>query len=928
MVKTPPEIFGDWLAKQAKDSRVAVVIDSDRLLGDGGVFNKFATVDTAGREWQLVVFRGDDLAFRLRFRDASSKGRTAIVLSRGPDVTDPIDVSCVSDILAKNESGDPLDLSLTAFFRWVAPKINFPIGELRRFKVELLARIDHVHEAAGKLIQRWGKPDSWGRGQVAGMLLLAHHPELNLSDIWPDETSRPEFLVHVIQLLIARTELRPRRDLVRQIIYEAARSQVEEVLFWADTEPEELAAYLVLRDFAQQRKLQNASTQLAGLQIFSPELSLSKMEPTALEVISALKKQPKVWEAVNRSAEAFLTPRRAARVLDLVPSLADGSDISMMLKQESPAILRQQLASALLGVFNQSQIKVLSWVPALEDHSLLRMKEFFSERARQCAVGLKLLLRLHRIEQRLAENVPSFQHADALLSWFTMEGQHLMELELAHAHHELQIFAGGDDELLEKGQKHLFGGPDELRPTATSLKGKVLTRLCQLDESFAGFVRATPEQFGYGPRSARGLLKAKVDVAKINKGALSGRVWVLVFDGMRFDTWDAVVKPVLAEFFEIEDAPYFCVLPSYTEFARKGLLAGALPSEWKGFKGTFSDNEQQLFAVNMGLTAQEAKSKLRYLTEADTSKARAKLNFTDKDATLLNVLIYPVSDDACHDFGGDLASFNNKIRADLVGNKNDGVRGILDDLLKRIAPEDTVVLSSDHGFVELLPGDAVQVSKTEADKAATTLEATVRWKYMEGFAPQQMPEAIAISVAAKKIWMAPARRWFHREGTKDTPRYTHGGLSLAEVVVPGVVLRRVTEKEARVELIDLPPVIVADEDTIFDLPVSIRNSGNCEVEFEVRVLNNLGEELLSRRKHLPPATTLKEIVSVLAKYSETASREPDPTNTVTAVTVRLRHTDLVGEWREALDGLITIPIKVKPKPVKLETEALKAFDDI
>jgi hypothetical protein len=928
MVKTPPEIFGDWLAKQAKETRVAVVIDSDRLLADAGVLNKLVTVDTAGREWQLVVFRGDDLAFRLRFRDASTKGRTAVVLSRGADVTDPIDVSFVSDILAKNESGEPLDLSLTAFFRWVTPKINFPVDELRRFKPDLLARIDHVHEAAGKLTQRWGKPDSWGRGQVAGMLLLAYHPESNLSDIWPDEISRADFLVHVIRLLIARPELRPHRELARQIIHEAARGQVENVLFWADTEPEELAAYLVLRDFAHQRKLQNASAQLAGLQIFSADLSLPKMEPAALEVIAALKKQPKLWDAVNLGAEAFLTPKRAARVLELVSPLGEWSDVSIILKQESPAILRQQLASALLEMFDQPHTKIPSWAPALEDHALLRTKDLPSDRARQCAAGLKLLLRLHRIEQRLAGALPSFQHADALLGWFTTKGQHLLELELAHAHHELEIFVGGDDELLEKGQKHLFGGPDELRPTASSLKGRVLAQLCQLDKAFADFVRAAPEQFGYGPHSARGLLKAKIDVARIIKGTLSGRVWVLVFDGMRFDTWEAVVKPVLAEFFEIEDAPYFCVLPSYTAFARKGLLAGALPSEWKGFKGVFSDNEQQLFAVSMGLTPQEAKSKLRYLTEADTSKARAKLNFSDKDAALLNVLIYPLSDDACHEFGRDLASFHNKIRADLVGNKNDGVRGILDDLLKRISPEDTVVLSSDHGFVEMLPGDAVQVSKTEADKAATTLEASVRWRYVEGFGPQQMGEAVPITVAAKKVWMAPARQWFHREGTKDTPRYSHGGLSLAEVVVPGVVLRRVTEKEARVELIDLPTVIVADEDTVFDLPVSIRNSGNCEVEFEVKVLNNLGEELLTRRKRLAPAITVKEIAPVLAKYSETASREPDPTNTVTGITVRLRHTDLAGQWREALDGLITIPVKVKPKPVKLETEALKAFDDI
>ena len=106
--------------------------------------------------------------------------------------------------------------------------------------------------------------------------------------------------------------------------------------------------------------------------------------------------------------------------------------------------------------------------------------------------------------------------------------------------------------------------------------------------------------------------------------------------------------------------------------------------------------------------------------------------------------------------------------------------------------------------------------------------------------------------------------------------------------------------------------------------MSIRNSGNCEVEFEVRVLNNLGEELLERRSRLAPAT-LQMKVRVLATYKETSDREPDPHNTVTAVTVRFRHTDLKGQWRDALDGLSTIPVKVKPKAVKLETDALKSL---
>ena len=76
-LKTPPEVFSDWLAAQDKATRVAVAIDSDRFLADAKVLDKPALVDRGGRQWQLVVFRGDDVAFRLRFRQASTSGSTA-----------------------------------------------------------------------------------------------------------------------------------------------------------------------------------------------------------------------------------------------------------------------------------------------------------------------------------------------------------------------------------------------------------------------------------------------------------------------------------------------------------------------------------------------------------------------------------------------------------------------------------------------------------------------------------------------------------------------------------------------------------------------------------------------------------------------------------------------------------------------------------
>jgi len=48
-----------------------------------------------------------------------------------------------------------------------------------------------------------------------------------------------------------------------------------------------------------------------------------------------------------------------------------------------------------------------------------------------------------------------------------------------------------------------------------------------------------------------------------------------------------------------------------------------------------------------------------------------------------NVLIYPISDE-CHDYRGDLAAFNNKIRQEIVGDRLTGIRGVLDDLLRRL----------------------------------------------------------------------------------------------------------------------------------------------------------------------------------------------------------------------------------------------------
>src|SRR5207253_3190737 len=112
------------------------------------------------------------------------------------------------------------------------------------------------------------------------------------------------------------------------------------------------------------------------------------------------------------------------------------------------------------------------------------------------------------------------------------------------------------------------------------------------------------------------------------------------------DIWESVVLPLFAESFRVEEStPRIAVLPSYTGVARTSLFGGCLPGEWRGFKGMPTNDESTLAACNLGLTQQDSKTKFRFVTEADTTKARRRLGFHENDARAVNILIYPIADD-------------------------------------------------------------------------------------------------------------------------------------------------------------------------------------------------------------------------------------------------------------------------------------------
>jgi hypothetical protein len=913
---TPSEIFDRWLEQQPDSARVVLVFDSDRLLAESRALDPESVTDPQGRKWSLAVFRGDQVQFRRSFRAARSAGR-AIIALLGPSQPDAVvDVSFIGDILSFQD-GTPLDLSLAKYLGRFCPQISFPSRPLRRYRNALLAHKEELASAGKKITARWGKPDSWGQPQVAAMVLLAHAPSLSLEDVWPDADEPADYIAHGISLLLAQPDIAHLRSVTLDLLRGAALPVVADHRNWFEPDVEDVAAFLVLLAHAREARLQNPVTQLVGAGLLSSETDWESLAPLAPTVIEGLQ-HLRAWESVQAAADEFTTPKRVAKLLSLTHPGEHSAITYAKAFVASPVLpVRRAILGRVIGsLFTDSS--------DLESVSGVLLPEAKAHTDPKIGDGIAFVSSWNRISTTVAAGGPTVNNPAALLKLLTTSGPLNAETDLPAMHHAIRRF--GDADLVEGADRLLYGeGGSDLRPAAGSLKDAVRSALHLWDQALAEMVRKSPTDFSKGGWCSVGYirerLRSKVDSLSLGEG--DGRAWILVFDGMRYDTWQIVVRPLLAEHFQIvEDKPLFTVPPSYTAVARTSLLAGQNYGEWRGFQGQQTSDEATLAAINLGLVAQEAKSKLRLVKEAETFKARTKVGATDKDARLVNVLIYGISDD-CHDFHGDLAQFHQKIRTDMVGDPAHGVTGVLDDLLRRVGPDDEIVLVSDHGFTELLDTDGVDVPEA----TALNRKDAVHWRYTLDIPPAQAPESVEVHALDQKHFVAVGRKWFRRPGSTNRDRYSHGGISIAEMTVPAVAMRLATAKYARLAIEVSDDHIVMGEDALQTGEVSVVNRGTAECSYELQAVTNLNHRILSERDTLKPAESKTYSYEVLGKYAETIHREMDPSATLRAITFKLTQ-NAASSATVSREEKLTVTVEVTPKPTKLDTDALSGLDNI
>jgi len=285
-----------------------------------------------------------------------------------------------------------------------------------------------------------------------------------------------------------------------------------------------------------------------------------------------------------------------------------------------------------------------------------------------------------------------------------------------------------------------------------------------------------------------------------------------------------------------------------------------------------------------------------FIDHADTDVGLEKLRRLK--ARRFNCLVFNISDDNLRNEKGDLREINDKIRHKVE-------RDVLPEMKRLVAAGDIVVVTSDHGFVELEDQRSIPIDTGQA-------ETQVFYRYLYDI---EHPAGIIVPYSGKKgassVTVLVGRAWFTREKGRYT-RYAHGGVSLPEMVVPGIVLRKLEAPEAIRLVITAPERLRVQEDDNVEVPIGIRNGGTGRVAIRVTIGQAAAQTAeLSRgaersfTEHLRAELGLKFI----------------------AILIEAKGTD--GRYAVVKGGSRQIPATVRERTDKVEfSRALDAFSDI
>lgn len=867
------------LAGLAAEARLVCVLDPPGRLCLG------PSIQVRGADWPVVRYSGDDLVFR----SAYVPGERAVIWitkQARAHAEGRLQLSSLADVLARADA--ILDLSLEGVLGTLVPGEVWPPEALQTHApllAEHLAEVVSGHKAIRRALPPGAALDA---SAVRALALHCLQPQIPPAEFLFRHDTAAGVLNQYITLAWSADWDGQGAVLLREQARLASRTDLSSVAAWLDAPVEGLSRYIYLYRCLSRAGLPNVNNQLRGLGLlpFDPE-------PMEAQIATALARWDRDagWRnRVIQQAEAGLTRVDLLKAIELLDLGTIDRLLATIAQADTPGLL-SELAARLVPMAQKARALRRATI-AWEQHRPLAIAGLpQTPYSKQAEAMVRILDEAAYITRVVSAGVPAFPGLAAAIDWYVTS--RASGLELAHSRAMAALWSIPDEACRTPLQQYL----DYLRKQVTDY-------LDQADHALASLVAGDFRGYLASPRLSINAVRDAVRSGRLRPTA-DACLWLVIFDGMRWDTWEQVVKPRLLESFELsQEKAYLSLLPSWTQIARTGLLAGQLPSHWRGYRGTFTADQLVLAARLLDLPEDDARTELRFFSRMENESA-GELDPTER--LPYNVLIFNVSDDNIHHLKGGLDAVNQVV-GQLLG-------GILDMLNTLVKPGDTVILASDHGFTELDRG------------ACSTVRDDARWqRYAEGGRnpvsyrciagvepPAELPDSFSFEyrgVPDGKFTVAVGRRWFQRADSRgEPPRYAHGGLSFAEMVVPGAVLRRMTVERLEISLEGLPGRLDVDEGDELSFTVTLANTGNRPAAYALSYRADTDAHDRTVRGALQPGQQAPVRISVQPVYRAKGK-------STQAVHVHLAYGPTDDKLRDALPR--TIPVTVHPRKGKIE----------
>jgi hypothetical protein len=407
---------------------------------------------------------------------------------------------------------------------------------------------------------------------------------------------------------------------------------------------------------------------------------------------------------------------------------------------------------------------------------------------------------------------------------------------------------------------------DRIRERVSAITAEVFQQLDDVNRRFQEMVVAQYSSWLASDGEVRTTSQFIRRCVKPHWDPLREKAVVLIFDGMRYDIWDEMLRPMLLERMEVlEDYPATALLPSETEVSRWALSAGTEPASFWPRKAENLHLQQALQREFNDSRSVEAVAPEGPGT-GETVRYRAGnldvyiFEFCDKELHKIAVRTLPDGREAP---SRPLAFLYQQPLKNLIDTE-------VMAIVRTLAPGTKVFITADHGFGRI-PREPIwlEAAWLNEPQDCSYLNAWLRQSLDDSLAPGKVRQNVwELPVAALRMPLSEEARdrrtranWQKHYASVIFPKtgfalcrpnapfkpdaFGHGGISLQELLIPMVVLRVKAPVEG---ILNLEPIIgpvesLEGEDAAFRVRVGRVRSGapadELRIDFDAAVTSAL-----------------------------------------------------------------------------------------